>query len=198
MPNLFKADMEVAECCFSSNMNIMVFFFLLLFPPALQQNYRNWIKTLKPRNKNSRSSFSKAKTKHRALKSEHETHSAAPVNQWKHDTAFKTLWAHASSWILHNKVILRHCAHIIKLWHQKILRISSNQSHTGAGILSPGPHGRGRKLEENPSLCVPIAELTTALSTTVFRSALCTVAMNICSQQIIDKVVVREVCSLRN
>lgn len=61
-----------------------------------------------------------------------------------------------------------------------------------------GPIERGRKLEENPELCVPITELTNVLSTTVFRSALCTVAMNICSQQIIDKVVVREVCSSRN
>lgn len=75
----FKANMEVAECCFSSNMYIM--FFFSYFSPVLQQNYRNWIKTLKPINKSSRSSFSKAKTKQRALKSEHETHSAAPVNQ---------------------------------------------------------------------------------------------------------------------
>ena len=32
----------------------------------------------------------------------------------------------------------------------KTLKTGFNQSRLGAGTVSPGPHGRGRKLEENP------------------------------------------------
>lgn len=37
-----------------------------------------------------------------------------------------------------------------KIMTPKILKTSSNQNRLGTGTVSPGPHGRGRKLEENP------------------------------------------------
>lgn len=60
LKQIWKLQSAVSQVTFRS------FGFFLLLSPVLQQNYRNWIKTLKPRNKSSRSSFSKAKTKHRA------------------------------------------------------------------------------------------------------------------------------------
>lgn len=46
--------------------------------------------------------------------------------------------------------ILFHCVHIEQNDDTKRLKTSFNQSHLYSGAVSPGPHGRGRKLEENP------------------------------------------------